>query len=242
MPKQTWIVATILSALVILAFVGLSVLEKTREVDRLRDELEHARAALAARQTHAEQLKETLTQAQEQIAALQATEQKQSSLEQQMRAALESKDITISQLQGKLTVSILDRILFDSGEADVKPEGHEVLRKIAGLLAQVPNRQIHVVGHTDNVPITGNLARKYPTNWELSAARATAAVRFLHDHAGVDARRLGAVGYGEFQPLADNSTPEGRARNRRIAIVVLPEEITPSDVKPSATGETGKKL
>ena len=155
--------------------------------------------------------------------------QQQSALEQQMRAALESKDITISELQGRLTVSIVDRVLFDSGDVEIKPEGQQVLRKVAGILAQHPKRQIHVIGHTDNVPIR----RKYPSNWELSCARATAAVRFLQEQAGVDPRRLGALGYGEFHPLADNATAEGRAKNRRIAIVVLPEELAPTDVKPT---------
>ncbi len=145
-----------------------------------------------------------------------------------MRSALESKDVTISELQGKLTVNILDRILFDSGEADLKPEGQEVLQQIAGILSKYPNRQIHVIGHTDNVPIRGG--RRFPSNWELSSARALAAVRFLSEKAGVDAHRLAAVGFGEFHPVADNATPEGRAKNRRIALVVMPEEFGPVDV------------
>ncbi|HAV64868.1 MAG TPA: hypothetical protein DCY13_21175 [Verrucomicrobiales bacterium] len=137
-----------------------------------------------------------------------------------MRAALATKDITISELEGKLTLSILDRILFDSGKAIIKPEGEEVLRKIATVLDQFPGRQIHVTGHTDNVPIRTS---QFPSNWELSAARALAAVRFLVEQAGTDPKRLAAVANGEFQPIADNATAEGRASNRRIAIVVLPE-------------------
>lgn len=141
-------------------------------------------------------------------------------LETDMRDALQSRDVTISELAGKLTVSILDRVLFASGEADIKAEGQEVLRKVAGVLKQFPDRQIQVIGHTDNVPIH---TARFPSNWELSTARAMAAVRFLTEQAGVDAGRLGAVGQGEFHPVADNSTAEGRAQNRRIAIVVLPE-------------------
>ena len=146
-----------------------------------------------------------------------------------MRAALESKEITISELQGKLTVNILDRIMFDSGEADLKTEGEKILQKIAGILAQYPQRQIHVIGHTDNVPIRASARTRFPSNWELSTSRATAAVRFLCEKAGVDPRRLGAVGYGEFHPIADNATPEGRAKNRRIALVVLSEELVGAD-------------
>jgi chemotaxis protein MotB len=150
-----------------------------------------------------------------------------------MRAALESKDVTISRLQGKLTVNILDRILFDSGEADLKPDGSAVLRKVAGILAQHPELTVHVIGHTDNVPIKASARRRFPSNWELSTTRATAAVRFLTENAGVDPRRVGAVGYGEFRPVADNATAEGRARNRRIAITILSEEMVGADTAPA---------
>ena len=145
----------------------------------------------------------------------------QHGLEDEMRRALESKDVTISELKGKLTVNILDQILFDSGEAELKPEGQRILEKIAGVLMLHTNRQVQVIGHTDDVPIR----RKYASNWELSAARALAAVRFLQDRAGVDPRRLGALGHGEFHPIAPNTTVEGRARNRRIEVVVLPEDL-----------------
>ncbi|HVV70180.1 MAG TPA: OmpA family protein, partial [Verrucomicrobiae bacterium] len=163
------------------------------------------------------------------------------SLEDEMRAALESKDVTISKLQGKLTVNILDRILFDSGEAELKPGGEAVLRKVGDILMQHTNLQVHVIGHTDNVPIRPGSRSKYASNWELSTARATAAVRFLTEKAGVDPHRLGAVGYGEFRPVSDNSTAEGRARNRRIAITILPEELAGSDVSAisSSAGSAG---
>jgi chemotaxis protein MotB len=142
-------------------------------------------------------------------------------LEDQMRQDLESRDVTISKLQGKLTVNILDRVMFDSGEAVLKPDGETVLRKIADILEQHRALKIHVIGHTDNVPIRN----RYPSNWELSAARALAAVHFLTEKAGVAPARVGAVGYGEFRPIADNSTAEGRAKNRRIAVTILPDEL-----------------
>jgi chemotaxis protein MotB len=126
-------------------------------------------------------------------------------------------------------VNILDRVLFDSGEADLKSDGAAVLRKVAGILDQHTNLQIHVVGHTDNVPIRPGARNRFASNWELSTTRATAAVRFLVEKAGVDPRRLGALGYGEFRPVADNSTAEGRAKNRRIAITILSDEMAGSD-------------
>ncbi len=155
-------------------------------------------------------------------------------LEDEMRDQLESKDVTISKLQGKLTVTIVDRVMFDSGESILKPDGAAVMQKIADLLAAHPELKIHVIGHTDNIPIRQAAQSRFASNWELSASRALAAVHFLTEKAGVDPRRLGAVGYGEFHPIADNSTAEGRAKNRRIAITILPDELVAPDAAPMA--------
>ena len=230
----------VLSVAVALAIIGVAEWQRGREAEALKSELKRALATAEQSQTQAATLKEEIDASKARIDELQrekeAATQAQKSLEQEMRAALESKEITISELQGKLTVNILDRIMFDSGEADLKTEGEKILQKIAGILAQYPQRQIHVIGHTDNVPIRASARNRFPSNWELSTARATAAVRFLGEKAGVDPRRLGAVGYGEFHPIADNATPEGRAKNRRIALVVLSEELVGADtLDPSAS-------
>ncbi len=239
MPKEAWTIAGVLTIALLLGLLGYASWEKKREVEQARADLATARAAIAKGESEASQLKEQLAAAQAQMADLQKENQSaiqtHQSLEDEMRAALESKDVTISQLQGKLTVNILDRILFDSGEAELKPDGAAVLRKVAAILAQHPNLKVHVIGHTDNVPIKPSARNRFPTNWELSTARANAAVRFLCEKAGVDPRRLGAVGYGEFRPVADNSTAEGRARNRRIAITILSEEMAGSDAVPKPT-------
>ena len=155
-----------------------------------------------------------------------------------MRSQLESKDVTISKLQGKLTVNIVDRVMFDSGEAVLKPDGEVVMRKIAQILQEHPQLAIHVIGHTDNVPIRQTAQSRFASNWELSAARALAAVHFLTERAGVDPRRVGAVAYGEFRPVADNATAEGRAKNRRIAITILPEELIPNEAAPAERSNT----
>lgn len=136
-----------------------------------------------------------------------------------MEKEIQQGQIAITELKGKLTVDVLDKILFDSGKAEIKPEGLEVLNRVVEILATAEDKAIRVEGHTDNVQIGGSLARKYPTNWELSAARALTVVRHLEKQ-GIDPRILSAVAFGENQPLADNETPEGRARNRRIAIVL----------------------
>ncbi|MFM1944492.1 MAG: hypothetical protein RI897_3474 [Verrucomicrobiota bacterium] len=199
-------------------------LQEAAAVREARDgALERLEQSLEERARLGSQLKE-LEQEREK-----ATEQ-QTKLEAEMRAALESKDVTISELAGKLTVNILDRVLFASGEASIKEEGQAVLSEVAGFLAAMPERQIQVIGHTDNVPIA---TARFPSNWELSAARALAAVRFLSEEAGVDPKRLGALAQGEFHPIADNSTPEGRAKNRRIAIVVLPEILSKAAQEPA---------
>jgi chemotaxis protein MotB len=238
MPKETWIIAGVLTVLLLLGLLGLTSWEKEREVEKVRAELADAQAAATKAESEAADLKGKLADSQASIADLQKQQDivvhTHQSLEDEMRNALESKDVTISQLQGKLTVNILDRVMFDSGEAELKPAGATVLRKVAAVLAQHPNIKVHVIGHTDNVPIRAVARNRFPSNWELSTTRATAAVRFLTEIAGVDPRRLGAVGYGEFRPVADNATAEGRARNRRIAIVILSEELAGADTAPAA--------
>ena len=127
-------------------------------------------------------------------------------------------------------MNILDRVMFDSREAALKPEGQKVLLKVAKVLAKVPNRVVQVIGHTDHVPIRDHTPDGFTENWVLSAGRTVAAVRFLAERAGMDQKHLSAVGSGEFKPLADNLPPEGRAKNRRIAVVVLPEELVGTDL------------
>ena len=140
-----------------------------------------------------------------------------------MKAEIAQGQVTITELKGKLTVNMVEAVLFDSGKAEVKKEGLVVLQKVIDVLKDAKDKVIRVEGHTDNVPIAGALARVYPTNWELSAARAVNVTRFLQVQ-GIDPAQLSAVGYGEFNPVADNETKEGKAKNRRIEIVLVPKE------------------
>lgn len=252
MPREAKILAAVLITLLVVGVLAFqlwrrnaSLAEHRAQHEQARFELAQARAALAEQLARWQTLTSVVAEAQVRIADLErekeelarekaAIAQRQRSLESEMRQALESREVTISELQGRLTVDILDHVLFDSGEATLKPEGEEVLRRVAGVLAQFPSRQVHVIGHTDNVPIRAAARSRIASNWELSTARATAAVRFLSEQAQVDPRRLGAVGYGEFRPVADNATPEGRAKNRRIALVVLSEELAGADTAVTA--------
>jgi chemotaxis protein MotB len=133
---------------------------------------------------------------------------------------IERGEVRISELKGKLTVNVVDKILFDSGKAALKPAGIKVLQQIGDILNSAVDKNIQVEGHTDNVPISGGLAARYPSNWELSTARATTVLHFLQDKVGVSGERLSAVGYGEYQPISSNATAKGRAENRRIQIVL----------------------
>jgi chemotaxis protein MotB len=229
--KLGWIIAGILTVLLIAALLLWAIaVGKARGLELLRSKLADANASLASAMADNQKDKDQITALQSQVADLEKEKQDAAQmakgLEDEMRTGLESKDVTISKLQGKLTVNILDRVMFDSGEAILKPDGESVMRTIAVILIQHPELKIHVIGHTDNVPIRSRFA----SNWELSTARALAAVHFLTEKAGVDPHRVGAVGYGEFRPIADNATAEGRAKNRRIAITILPDELAAADV------------
>ncbi|WP_160164530.1 OmpA/MotB family protein [Pedosphaera parvula] len=232
--RAAWITAGILGVLLIGALLFWATTEgQLRGLEPLPAKLQEAKGNLAKALAENQKNQEQISELQAQVADLQKEKEKvgqtAKGLEDEMRSDLESRDVTISNLKGKLTVNILDRVMFDSGEAAVKPDGESVLRKIATILAGHPELKIQVIGHTDNVPIRNRFA----SNWELSAARAIAAVHFITEKAGVDPRRVGAAGYGEYRPIADNSTAEGRARNRRIAITILPDELAVADAVPA---------
>jgi chemotaxis protein MotB len=140
-----------------------------------------------------------------------------------MKGEIAKGQVTISQLKGKLTVNMVEAILFDSGKAEVKREGLVVLGKVIEILKTVNDKSIRIEGHTDNKPIVGPLAERYPTNWELSAARAINVARYLQKQ-GIEPTKLSASAFGEFRSVADNATVEGRAKNRRIEIVLVPKE------------------
>lgn len=225
-----WWVAGVLGLLLVAALLcWATAVGRERGLIALRPQLDEANARLATALDANQTNQDLITALQGQVADLEKEKadaaQMAKGLEDEMRSDLESKDVTISNLQGRLTVNILDRVMFDSGEALLKPGGQAVLRKVADLLAAHPGLKIHVIGHTDNVPVRARFA----SNWELSAARALAAVHFLTEQAGVDPRRVGAVGYGEYRPIADNATAEGRAKNRRIAITILSDELAGVD-------------
>jgi chemotaxis protein MotB len=203
-----------------------------------RGELERLRAMVAKLGEHQQMVDQLsaqlrnkdndLTQMEARMAELESEAVEESErftqLRDSLQSELENRDVQLEQLENQLTlIRVGSDILFETGSAELSGDGEKTLTLVARILNEYPDRKVNVEGHTDNVPIGSRLAHSYPSNWELSAARAARAVRFL-ESAGVEAWRLNVVGYGEQQPVAANDTATARAQNRRIEIAVLPKD------------------
>ncbi|MEE2750843.1 MAG: flagellar motor protein MotB [Myxococcota bacterium] len=134
-------------------------------------------------------------------------------------------DVEISRDGSIVLVTIPGSTLFASGSVRVRKETEMVLDLLATALNAHPDHRVRVVGHTDDAPLTGRLLRAYPSNWELSSARAGSVIRTLVKDYGVAPERFSATGRAEFDPLADNATSAGRASNRRVTLEILPTEL-----------------
>jgi chemotaxis protein MotB len=154
------------------------------------------------------------------IRELHATREK---IEDSLREQIEAQEVKIEEIEGKLKVTFVDKILFDTGSVEIGKRGKEALLELADSLRQNKGHKIMVEGHTDDVPIGLVLMEKYPTNWELSAARALGVVRFLQEKGWLEPERLAAAAYSYYRPVASNDTTKGRRQNRRIEIVLVPE-------------------
>jgi chemotaxis protein MotB len=189
--------------------------ERILEVQALVDELSKSKRKLEAAKAELEKKSDEYAQ-----------------LASSLRGEIEAGRIELMELRGRTTVQLKDKILFASGSATVGAEGKDALRKVAEAVRGMQGKVIRVEGHTDNVP-TGT-GGPFPSNWELSVARALAVVKVLQD-AGVDPTRISASGFAEFQPISPNDTPEGRSLNRRIEIVLVPIEGAVPAQAPSAS-------
>ena len=146
-----------------------------------------------------------------------------SELESRMGPELESGDLSVSMQDRGLVVTVLDRVLFDSGKAGLRNEARATLDKLGEVLsAELNGHMIYIEGHTDNVPIK---LSGWRSNWELSTARAMEVVHYLIEARGLDPRRIAATGYGEFHPVTGNDTEPGRLKNRRVEIVISPKKV-----------------
>jgi len=137
---------------------------------------------------------------------------------EKFNALVSSGKLKVRIVRGRMVVEMASGILFPSGSARLTAEGEAALAELSEILMTIPDRDFQVAGHTDNVPISSG---RYRSNWELSADRSVSVVKFLQD-SGVTPKRLSAAGYSEYQPSMDNDTEDGRAANRRIEIVLMP--------------------
>ncbi|MCG8430226.1 MAG: OmpA family protein [Candidatus Omnitrophica bacterium] len=155
-----------------------------------------------------------------------ATRSQISELEQAMQdlaAQLGEYQAKLEITERGLVITFLSEIFFDSGQAEIREQGKEALEKVAAVLQRdVPGAFIAIEGHTDNVPIRHS---GWATNWELASARALAVLHYLIATGELDADRLSANSYGEFRPVAGNDTPEGRQKNRRVEIIIVPATV-----------------
>jgi chemotaxis protein MotB len=205
---------------------GAGTAEGEKPVQALQRELDEAHVKIAELERQIEDIsvaREVELSASEQELA--QVKQTYETLVKELKQEVDSGKIKIEQSAGEVKLDIAEELFFETGMADIKPEGMKVLLRIGKDLQKVPRMNIRVEGHTDNVPIGPSLKNDYPTNWELAAARAVNVVRFLQEKAGTDPRRLSAVSYAEYRPVASNKTESGKQRNRRVEIVLIDKGI-----------------
>jgi len=170
---------------------------------------------LAAGCVPQQQYQQEVTQVQ-QLSYLDKTYQQ---LNQNLQAQVAANQVQIKQLQNRLEVTMVNSILFPEGGWELHQQGRESLNNVLPALQGLSGKQIVIGGYTDNLQILPPLSNRFPTNWDLSAARAISVVRYFEAQ-GIDPNQLSAVAFGQFHPVASNDTPEGRAQNRRINIVI----------------------
>jgi len=194
------------------------------QLEDLRQAKESLDASVAELAERKEQLEIDLSKTSQQLAArtheVDELRSTYDGLVNDLQSEVAAGRVQIEQLRDGLHVKLAQEVLFPSGSAELSAEGQRVLGKVAGRLAEV-GHQIEVAGHTDNVQISGALAQRYPSNWELAGARAAVVVRLLA-RKGIPAERLVAASFADTKPVDSNQTPEGRARNRRIDIRLIP--------------------
>ena len=202
--------------------------ENSKRNRELLAELEIKEKALATEKARLEKLEKDLAARSKRINELEgviaAKDAKMNALKNSLSKALtnfEGKGLTVEQRDGKVYVSMENKLLFGSGSWSVGAEGKKAVAQLASVLAENPDIAVLIEGHTDNVPYNGN--GQLTDNWDLSTKRATAIVQLLRQNSGIDPQNLTAAGRGEYAPIASNATAEGRARNRRIEVILTPK-------------------
>ena len=202
--------------------------ENSRRNRELLAELEVKEKALAEEQTRLDKLQKDLEARSQRVDELEAViatkDAKMNALKNSLSEALtnfEGRGLTVEQRDGKVYVSMENKLLFSSGSWAVGPEGRRAVQQLGEVLAENPDIAVLIEGHTDDVPYGGSGALK--DNWDLSTKRATSIVQILRENSDIDPQNLTAAGRGEYAPIATNETAEGKARNRRIEVILTPK-------------------
>jgi chemotaxis protein MotB len=202
-----------------------AVQQEKAAVQQEKAALEKQNADLKQQVSAAQQKVESLEQEKASLTASSQQSQKQyEELVQNLSKEVEKGELQVKQYKNMLSVDLAEQIFFDSGKATLKKGGKDVLKKVGDALKGYENKIIRVVGHTDNVPVAKSLQKTFPSNWDLSVARATNVVRFLQE-VGIPPERMVAAGRAEYDPIAPNDTPEGRQKNRRIEIMLIDKSL-----------------
>lgn len=198
-----------------------------RELAKLKDEREALLARLAGaeaafRRTDAESRRAAEAASAERASALLKTREEMGAAADAVLKEMQAGKALIEQNGESFSITVDDAALFEDGSAKLTEPGAALLGRVGSALKGMPSKVLRVEAHSDNSPFKKSLIGGYAGHWELTAARATAVARWLHEHAGLDPARLASAGFGEFRPVKPNDTPEGRAANRRVVIVVSP--------------------
>ena len=202
--------------------------ENSKRNRDLLAQLETKEKALAAEKARLEKLEKDLAARSKRVDELEgviaAKDAKMNALKNAISKALvnfEGKGLTVEQRNGKVYVSMENKLLFNSGSWAVGAEGKKAVQQLASVLAQNPDIAVLIEGHTDNVPYSGS--GQLTDNWDLSTKRATSIVQLLKENPNIDPQNLTAAGRGEYAPVASNETAEGKAKNRRIEVILTPK-------------------
>jgi chemotaxis protein MotB len=149
-------------------------------------------------------------------------EQLRSDLEKALSDMRKKEQVWINEKENLTQVTLDGEVTFASGSTRITSEGKEILNRVFEVVEQYPDRAVMIEGHTDNVPIAERWQYRFRSNWELSSARANSVRRYVLSSFNIGPQRIGAVGYGEYRPIATNDTEEGRAANRRVVITIAP--------------------
>jgi chemotaxis protein MotB len=187
---------------------------------RLKEEDERYTKLAAECDKVASELKQTVAEKEKIESELKRV---QGELAQKLEPEIQKGNVRIRRRGQELVLDMADDILFDTGQAEVSERGQTILQQIAHSLAELREYAIQVAGHTDSTRVVNlKTQERFATNWELSSARATNVVRFLQERGKIPGQRLVAAGFGEFRPASSNATDDGRRKNRRIEILLLP--------------------